>query len=150
MVKHYEQLDQHLAKLRPLANTPRPARGWVRAIRNTLGMTTRQLAARMGVSQPRIVMLEKAEVDRSITLESLERAAEALGCRVVYALVPEKPLGETLNERASQIADQQLVSIDQTMKLESQGVTNSRVRNELRKGLAEKLLRRPARLWDKI
>jgi predicted DNA-binding mobile mystery protein A len=150
MVKHYEQLDQHLAKLRPLANTPRPARGWVRAIRNTLGMTTRQLAARMGVSQPRIVMLEKAEVDRSITLESLERAAEALGCRVVYALVPEKPLGETLNERASQIADQQLVSIDQTMKLESQGVTNSRVRNELRKHLAEKLLRRPARLWDKI
>jgi len=150
MVTHYEQLDHQLANLRPLANTPRPARGWVRAIRNTLGMTTKQLAARMGVSQPRIVTLEKAEVDRTITLESLERAAEALGCRVVYALIPEKPLGETLKERANQIADQQLATVDQTMRLESQGVTNGKIRNDLRNRLAENILRHPARLWDKM
>ena len=150
MVTHYEQVDERLADLRALAETRRPARGWVRAIRNTLGMTTKQLAARMGVSQPRIIKLEKAEVDRSITLDSLERAAQALGCRVVYALIPERPLGETLNERANKIADQQLASVDQTMRLEAQGVTNSKVRNELRDRLAEEILRHPARLWDRL
>ena len=150
MVTHHEQLDRRLETLRPLAEAPMPARGWVRAIRNTLGMTTKQLAARMGVSQPRIIKLEKSEIDRSITLESLERAAEALGCRVIYALIPERPLGETLNERANKIAEQQLASVAQTMRLEAQGVTNTKVRNELRNRLFEELLRRPARLWDKL
>jgi predicted DNA-binding mobile mystery protein A len=150
MVTYPEQLDRRLASLRPLAETQPPVRGWVRAIRNTLGMTTKQLAARMGVSQPRIVKLEKAEVDRSITLASLERAAEALGCRVVYALVPNRPLNEALKERAGKIVEQQLASVDQTMRLEAQGVTNGKVRNDLRNRLIEQVLRRPARLWDKL
>ena len=137
MVTHHEQLDRRLETLRPLAEAPMPARGWVRAIRNTLGMTTKQLAARMGVSQPRIIKLEKSEIDRSITLESLERAAEALGCRVIYALIPERPLGETLNERANKIAEQQLASVAQTMRLEAQGVTNTKVRDGLRNGFSK-------------
>jgi predicted DNA-binding mobile mystery protein A len=149
MVTHHQQLDQHIASLLPLADMQRPARGWVRAIRNTLGMTTKQLAARMGVSQPRIVKLEQAEVDRSITLESLQRAAEALGCRVVYALIPDRPLGETLNQRAQQIAEQQLAAVDQTMRLEEQSVTSSKAQDDLRQRLIADALRRPARLWDK-
>ena len=148
MVTAYEQLDKRLAALKPLAKTVRPSRGWVRAIRETLGMTTRQMGVRLGVSQPWVIQLEKNEVDGSITLESLEKAAQALGCRVVYALVPEKPLGDTIRERASLLAERKLASVEQTMRLEDQAVRDNALRKEGRQRLIDELLKKPARLWD--
>lgn len=148
MVTPYEQIDRKLKALRPLAHTARPAKGWVRAIRDGLGMTTKQLGKRMGVSQPRITALEQAEASGGVTLESLERAAEALGCRVVYAFVPLIPLADTLQARAKEIADRQLASVDQTMRLEAQGVSNAKAREDMRRQFTENLLHHPARLWD--
>lgn len=150
MVTPYEQIDRKLKDLRPLAHTARPAKGWVRAIRDALGMTTKQLGKRIGVSQPRITALEQAEVSGGVTLDSLERAAEALGCRVVYAFVPLVPLADTLEARAKEIADRQLAAVEQTMRLEAQGISNARVREGMRRQLMENLLRHPARLWDEL
>jgi predicted DNA-binding mobile mystery protein A len=148
MVTASEQLDKRLNELRPLAKAARPSRGWIRAVREALGMTTAQLAKRMDVRQPRIVELEKAEASGNITMRSLERAAEALGCQVVYALVPHKPLTTTLEERALQVAERQLSSVEQTMRLEGQDVDDQEQRKLTLKRLADDLLRRPARLWD--
>ena len=79
------QLDKRLNLLRKKALFARPPRGWIKAIRESLGMTTRQFAGRIGVVQSRAVDIEKAEVTGSITLDSLERAARALDCELVYA-----------------------------------------------------------------
>jgi len=141
-------LDQRFAGLRALANSPRPSKGWLRAIRNALGMTTAQLARRLGVSQPRIVELEQSEVSGKVTLNTLQRAAEALGCRLVYVLVPEKPLAETVRERAERLAERHQSDVEHTMRLEDQAVSSKTARRELRERLIEQLLRRPARLWD--
>jgi predicted DNA-binding mobile mystery protein A len=149
MVTAYEQLDRRFAKLKPLTNeAARPSRGWIRAIREALGMTTGQLAKRLGVHQPRVVELERGESTGNITVKSLERAAEALGCRLVYAFVPKEPLADTIRKRASVVADQQLASVEQTMRLEAQSVSDPALRQEAHQRLVEKLLRRPARLWD--
>src|SRR4051794_17453451 len=113
-------LDQRFKGLRPLTRSPRPSKGWLRAIRNALGMTSAQLAQRLGVSQPRIIELEKSEATGTVTLNTLQRAAEALGCRLVYALIPEKPLEETVLQRANQLAGEQLLAVQQTMRLEDQ------------------------------
>ena len=56
----------------------RPARGWVAAIRSALGMTTRQLAARLRIRQPSLLAIEKSEVAGTVSLNTLRRAAEAL------------------------------------------------------------------------
>jgi predicted DNA-binding mobile mystery protein A len=141
-------LDKRFATLRPLARNPSPPKGWLRAIRDALGMTTAQLARRLNVSQPRIVELEKSEVSGSVTLHTLQRAAEALGCRVVYALVPEKPLAHIVSERAELVAERQSAAIEHTMRLEDQAVSDKTARRRLRKQLIEELMRRPARLWD--
>jgi predicted DNA-binding mobile mystery protein A len=111
-------------------------------------MTTAQLAKRLRVAQPRVIELEHGEADGNITLKSLRRAAEALGCRLVYTLVPERPLADTLHERASLIAERQLASVEQTMRLEAQEVDDKTQRKEAHQRLVEELLRRPARLWD--
>lgn len=141
-------LDQRFASLRALANSPRPSKGWLRAIRNALGMTSAQLARRLGVSQPRIVELEQSEVSGKVTLNTLQRAAEALGCRLVYVLVPEKPLAETVRERAELLAEREQSDIEHTMRLEDQAVSSRTASRELRERLIEQLLHRPARLWD--
>ena len=141
-------LDNRFSALRPLANSPRPPKGWLRAIRDALGMTSAQFARRLGVSQPRIIELEQSEAGGSVTLNTLQRAAEALGCRFVYALVPEQPLEETVRARAKLIAARQLGAVDQSMRLEDQAVTSKKAGNELLQRRIEDLMSRPARLWD--
>lgn len=141
-------LDKRLAALKPLGQATRPPKGWLRAVRDALGMTTSQLARRIGVSQPRIVELEHAEISGRVTLNSLQRAAEALGCRFVYALVPERPLAETVRARAELVAETQLASVRHTMNLEDQAVADRRATSALRRQMIEQLLRKPARLWD--
>jgi predicted DNA-binding mobile mystery protein A len=141
-------LDHRFAILRPLLKTQRPPKGWLRAIRDALGMTTKQFGRRLGVSQPRIVELEQSEASGTVTLNTLQRAAEALGCRLVYALVPEKRLADTVRERAELLARQRQAAVEHTMRLEDQSVKDKRAARVLHEQIVEALLQRPARLWD--
>lgn len=123
-----------------------PRAGWVRAIREALGMSQAQLAGRMGISRQSVQDLEKSEAERRITLDSLDRAARAMGCRVVYSLVPESgSLDELLERRANQVADALLRPADHSMKLEAQGVGEMERQRRL---LVDELLRgNPGKLW---
>jgi predicted DNA-binding mobile mystery protein A len=141
-------LDSRFAALQALSHAQRPPKGWIRAIRDALGMTTAQYAKRLGVSQPRIVELEKSEQGGSVTLNTLQRAAEALGCRLVYVLVPERPLAEVVTKRAAEVAERQSRAIEQTMRLEDQAVEDNQAARALREQAIEDLLKRTARLWD--
>ena len=142
------QLDKRFLAFRSRNDIARPARGWIRAVRDALGMTSAQFAKRLGVSQPRVTAIEKAEISKALTLRSLERAAEALGCRVVYLFVPDRPLEETVRARARYIADKQLEALGQTMGLEDQTVHDKKAREVMRNKLIEDLVSDPACLWD--
>jgi predicted DNA-binding mobile mystery protein A len=143
-------IDRELAPLRKVnAAYSRPGFGWTRAIREAIGMTTGQLAKRIGVSQPRVIAIEKAEANDSITLKTLRQAAEALNCTLVYVLLPNEPLDKILHERARGLANEQLARTHHTMKLENQAVESRRLKTE-RDRIANELLRGdPRRLWDK-
>ncbi|TNC82066.1 MAG: mobile mystery protein A [Oleiphilus sp.] len=117
-----KQLDKRLELARHLEVFARPHRGWIKAIREALGLTTKQLGKRMGVSQPRIVDIEKSENMGSITLGTLERAANAMDCKLVYTLVPRRPLTELVEERARILAKKKLAVTGHNMALEAQSV----------------------------
>jgi predicted DNA-binding mobile mystery protein A len=114
------QLDKRLNILANPDVLARPPRGWVKAIREALGMTADQLGRRMGVSRQRALELEESEARGAVTLESLGRAAQALECRLVYTLVPRIPLDELVHERATTRAKQQLRTTGHSMALENQ------------------------------
>lgn len=126
-----------------------PRGGWVRAIREALGMTQAQLAGRAGVSRQSVQDFEQAEAKQRITLESLDKLARAMGCRLVYSLVPEHGTIDDLRQRrAEALADALLKPADHSMKLEAQGVANAE-RERQRKLLAETLLAGSSRkLWQ--
>jgi predicted DNA-binding mobile mystery protein A len=143
-----QALDQRLDPLRQTTIFTRPARGWLKAIREALGMTTTQFGQRLGLSQSRISRLEKHESEGTVTLKTLREAAEALDCQLVYALIPNRPLEEMLRARAAQMADRQLARVGHTMALENQSLDRQSLAIE-RERLTEELLRgSPRRLWD--
>ena len=127
----------------------RPRLGWVRAVRDALGMSTRQLAARMGVAQATVVQLEQSEANDTIQLATLRRAAEALDCDLVYALVPrEGSLERFVQAQARRRANAIVSAVDRSMELEDQAVTDP---DEIRAAADRAALQLVAsrRLWDK-
>ncbi len=143
-----KHLERRLSPLRGRQDLMRPPHGWLRAIRDALGMTTRQLAQRMGKVQSTVVDLEKSEARETISLAKLREAAAAMDCTLVYALVPNRPIDELLRARAEEIAERQLARASHTMALENQGLDQPALAAE-RKRLIEEILRESiARLWD--
>ncbi|WP_298743751.1 mobile mystery protein A [uncultured Brevundimonas sp.] len=141
-----KSLDARLANWR-MHDPARPHRGWLRAIREALGMTFKDVAQRMGVSEATVSGYEKREADDSITLGSLRRAAEAMNCRLVYAIVPETSLEQVVRDRAARIVDERLARVGHTMSLENQGVPSTDFAHE-RERMIDALLRdEPRSLW---
>jgi len=141
-----KQLDERLARIRSSAVLfDRPRRGWLATLRRSLGMPQAYLARRMGVSRQAISQLEKREVDGSITLAALEQAAEALGGRLVYAVVPNQPLRTTLSARALELAAKITGTVRHTMRLEDQEPESDL--QQRTRDIAEDLLEAPSRLW---
>lgn len=83
-----QQLNRALAPFLAAAQRPRPHKGWVRAIREAIGVSSGDLATRMRTSRQLALQQEKAESEDRITLKSLRALAHALDCDLVYALVP--------------------------------------------------------------
>ena len=143
------QIDRRLDRLSRLAEVrDRPASGWVREIRTAIGMSSAQLAHRMTMSASAVTQLEQAESRGAISLQTLERAAAALDCTVVYALVPRTSLANMRKTQADRTATEHSKRVTQTMRLESQGVPAAE-RATQQHELAEDLLRSwSRRLWD--
>ncbi len=142
-------LDSRLSSTAVLS-LQRPPQGWIKAVREALGMTTAQLARRLGVSQPAVVLLEQSEALGHMKLETLARAAAALDCRLVYALVPNEPLEQRVQSRRREIAEQQLEAVEHSMALENQSVEGQsaadwETRERLLSALAEQVSSRA--LW---
>lgn len=141
------QLDKRLTLFRK-SSFARPSRGWVKAIREALGLTTRQLGMHMGLSQPRAVEIEKAEVAGSITLESLRRVARAMDCELVYALVPRQSLETMVEQRAMALANRRVKSAHHTMVLEDQALDPSDEQEQIKR-LARQLAEQSgSKLWE--
>ena len=121
-VQSRSQLDERFREFGPANRYAPPVRGWIKAIREALGMSTAQLAQRLKIKQPSVVDLEQSEARGSIELATLRRVAEALDCTLVYALVPIKPLETSLRDRARMFARRRQEQVEHSMLLEDQMV----------------------------
>lgn len=139
------RLDARLREIGPAARYATPVRGWVKAIREALGMSTSQLAGRLGVKQPSVVAMEQSEAKGSIEVATLRRVAAALDCTLVYALVPNQPLEQTMRDRARLFARRHRDPVEHSMMLEDQKVTR-----EDADALIDEILREtsPRKLWE--
>lgn len=140
------QLEARLQRLRPLAGEARPHKGWIRAIRDALGMSSTELAARMGVSQQTVPDLERSELHNTIKLETLRRAADALDCDLAYVLLPRTSLDEAVSAQARRKAARHLTPVAHHSRLEDQSVSDDAATAELDEFAARFIDRRG--LWS--
>ena len=146
LIRH--QLDITLKKLRPLLYISVPHKGWIRAIRDALGMSGRQLADRAGVTKQRTAQIEKQELLGTVTLNTMHKIAECLDCVFVYSFVPRTSLEESVRRQAEQLAAKRLSRATQTMSLEMQSL-NAKENEEVMSEIIEDLINtHPPDFWD--
>jgi len=119
-----QQIDRRVQPLRSI-QLPRPPKGWIRALREAMGVSSGELARRLQANRSLASQQEKAEVEDRITLRSLRACADALDCDLVYAFVPRgATIEQTLTMRARDEAAKTVGRVEHSMALEDQASGN--------------------------
>lgn len=142
-----EQLQSTMTAYQGLVAKKVPSRGWLKEIREALGLTQRQQAARLGITGATLHKSEQSEAQERISLGQLRKLANALDCELVYALVPRKPLTEVVHDRAKQLAKQEVYGVAHTMSLEDQRPTDARIQKQVARRTEELLRGKWSDLW---
>lgn len=142
------QLDRSLAAVREAMPAVEPRGGWIRTLREALGMTAAQLAKRLGISRQAVGDAERREAHGDITLVQLRRFAAALDGDLVYAIVPRRTLREAVEARADSLAREEVARISHSMTLEAQGTDPTLASERVEQVKQSLLAHRWSRLWD--
>jgi predicted DNA-binding mobile mystery protein A len=143
-------IEKKLKGWRSIRSDKTPPSGWIKAIRGALGMSTYQLAKLMGINQATALRIEKREAEGKVTLDILKKAADAMDCKLVYAIVPKEQyssLDDIINEHAEGFARNIIKRTEHTMQLEKQGSGSSK--SELKKMVKELKDDVDSRIWEK-
>ena len=125
-----------------------PSEGWIRTVRTALGMSGAQLGRRLGVTRASVSNTEKAELNGGVTLKAMQQMAEGMGCRFVYAIVPEKNIEDVVYHRAMEKAREQIKAASVHMALEEQSLTNDKLEAEIKRLADEMLNKTSSGLWN--
>ncbi len=131
-----------------LHSIAQPKHGWIKEVREALGMSGAQLAVRLGVGRARVSRLEKAETEGSITLRSLNDAAEAMGCKLVYAIVPQESVEGLIEQQARQRATEIVEAASTHMSLEKQALSQQQIEERITRMTKEFLEAPTKELWS--
>lgn len=148
-VLQIQQLDQRISDYSGLEKVAPPVEGWIKTIRTALGMSMQQLGKRLSVTKQSVKALEAREQQGTLTINALRDAANALDMHLVYGFVPnDGSLEELIERRAMELARQIVLRTDNTMRLEDQENTRSRIEKSIKERAAMIRNEMPRVLWD--
>ena len=144
-----QQLNTKMLAYASLQKVAPPPTGWIKAIRNAIGMSMLQLGNRLSITKQSVQDMERREKDGSITIKALREAARALDMQLVYGFVPNDGSLELLIERkAKELATQIVMRTNTTMKLEDQENTKQRIEKAIQERTTIIKTEMPKTLWD--
>jgi predicted DNA-binding mobile mystery protein A len=145
-----KQLSETLTRLAPMKTINAPGKGWIRAIRETLGMTGEQLGRQLQTNKQRVSRIEQDEIQGRLTLTTLRSVAEALDCTLVYGLVPKQSLEASIKQRATLLAQKRVNRRHQMMRLETRPTNpeeTSLAIHDLTNDIMDEM---PKALWEEL
>ena len=144
-----QQLNEKLAQLTVLQQVIVPPIGWIKAIRNGIGMSMEQLGKKLSITKQGVMDIEKREKEGAVTIKSMQELAKALDLKFVYGFVPNAgSLEQMIETRALEIATKIVERTSTTMKLEDQANSKERVEKAIKERASEIINRTPKILWD--
>lgn len=130
-----------------LASVQTPSNGWLTSLRKALGMSGAEVAARMGISRNAIYQAERNEREGAITLNQMQKIADGMGGRFVYAIIPEGSVDEMIRAQAVNKAEALIRRSSAHMALEKQSLPTAQTKQRIQE-LADELIRdMPAGFW---
>ena len=136
-------LDKKTSDLTSAKNiVPQPS-GWIKTVREAIGMTVSQLAARLGVTQPRITKMESNE--DNLKLSTMKKAAEAMNCEFVYYFKPRTTFQNLVDEQAQKKAAEVLKTVNMNMALENQEIAEDEAVKDFASDLINTKIKQ---IWD--
>jgi predicted DNA-binding mobile mystery protein A len=144
-----KHLESRVKLFAPAIDFPNPSAGWIRALRQALGMTMQQLANKLSISKQSVSELETREKEGSLTLSKLRETAAAMDMHLVYGFVPrEKSLEDYIEKKARELAEQIISRTSNTMKLEDQENSKQRIEKAIEERTEMIKRELPKNLWD--
>jgi predicted DNA-binding mobile mystery protein A len=132
----------------PASQLAKPNEGWIKTVRKALNMSGAQLARQMGKTRAAVSNMEKAELNGGVTLNALEEVASAMGCRLVYAIVPETDI-ETIQQQQARKKAQAVVNrASGHMGLEAQALAPKDIAAEIDRLSNQFINGKPSDLWN--
>lgn len=144
--RQYERLVDSASAA--LTGITMPREGWLATARKALSMTGAQLARRTGVNRTAIYQAERQELEGGITLRQMQKLAEGMGCRFVYAIVPEGKTADAIRAQALAKAEALVKRTSAHMALEQQALSKTQLQEQIER-LADDLAREmPSDFWE--
>lgn len=136
-------LDKKTSELKSANNIIPRTSGWIKTVREAIGMTVSQLAARLGVTQPRITKMESNE--DNLKLSTMKKAAEAMNCEFVYYFKPRTTFQNLVDEQAQKKAAEVLKTVNVNMALENQEIAEDEAVKDFASDLINTKIKQ---IWD--
>lgn len=143
-----EQYQHKLSQFGDINKLIRPKEGWVRTLRKALGMSSPQMAKRLGMSKSQASQMERMEIEDRITLKQLRRVADSFDCDLIYALVPRQPIETIIRDRAGEKAEKLVAKTDVQMQLEAQNLSNEQLASQIEMETERLVKEMPRNLWE--
>jgi predicted DNA-binding mobile mystery protein A len=144
-----QQLNEKLTQLTDLQHVIVPPIGWIKAIRNSIGMSMEQLGKKLSITKQGVMDIEKREKEGAITIKSMQEIAKAMDMKLVYGFVPnEGDLEQMIETRAIEMAKKIVERTSNTMKLEDQANSKERIEKAIKERASEIINNTPKILWD--
>jgi predicted DNA-binding mobile mystery protein A len=144
-----QQLNGKMLAFASLQKVVPPPTGWIKAIRNALGMSMLQLGNRLSITKQSVQDMESREKDGTISIKALREAARALDMQLVYGFVPNDGSLEALIDRkAKELATQIVMRTNNSMKLEDQENSKQRIEKAIQERALAIKTEMPKTLWD--
>ena len=145
----FQQLNEKMLQLSGMQHVIVPPIGWIKAIRNGIGMSMEQLGKKLSITKQGVMDIEKREKEGAITIKSMQEIAKAIDMQFVYGFVPVAgSLDQMIEMRALEIAKTIVQRTSTTMKLEDQVNSKERIEKAIKERAAEVINKTPKILWD--
>lgn len=145
----FQQLNEKMLQLSGMQHVIVPPIGWIKAIRNGIGMSMEQLGKKLSITKQGVMDIEKREKEGAITIKSMQEIAKAIDMQFVYGFVPDAgSLDQMIEMRALEIAKTIVQRTSTTMKLEDQVNSKERIEKAIKERAAEIINKTPKILWD--
>jgi predicted DNA-binding mobile mystery protein A len=144
-----QHLDRKMQLYAVLTKIAMPPTGWIKAIRQAIGMSSQQLGNKLSITRQGVLDMEKREKDGLITIRALREVAKSLDMQLVYGFVPnDGSLEDLIDRKAKELAREIVMRTSQTMKLEDQENSKKRIEKAIQERFIAIRNEMPKTLWD--